>query len=314
MAQLRHLQSDRLWSLSESSQLGRRPNSWIPLTAPCTSGRHAQIIYSGGRWLIVDLGSRNGTRLQNQSVSAIARPLSSGQRIALGSDAGEVFEVVHVDPPEPIAMVPSDPTQRVVGEDGVLCLHDGDRTVLVREQTGRWLMQCDDAEPVEVVTGHVIKRGAVQWTLVLPSHHTVTLEAQASETTTLVIQHSQDLDDFEFAIRRTGHPSRSLGARTYSFMLYVLAQRLLTEQTDPDIAAAEAGWMRVPDLLDELTRANGIEAERTHINMHVLRFRKVIERFASRAPDIPRIERRGDSDRIRLAGPVLIEPLGGCGA
>lgn len=310
MAQLRHVQSDRLWSLSESSQLGRRPNSWIPLTAPCTSGRHAQIVYSGGRWLIFDLGSRNGTRLQNQPVSANGRPLASGQRIALGSDAGEVFEVVHVDPPEPIAMAPSDHTRRVVGEDGVLCLHDGDRTILVREEAGQWLMQCDDATPVEVVTGHVITQGAAQWTLVLPSHHADTLEAHAPEMTTLVIQHSQDLDDFEFAIRRTDHLPRSLGARTYSFMLYVLAQRLLDEQADPDIAAAEAGWMTVPDLLDELTRANGITAERTHINMHVLRFRKVIERFASRAPDGPRIERRTASDRIRLAGSVLMEPLG----
>lgn len=310
MAQLRHLQSGELWSLQDLSVLGRAERSWIPLTAPCTSGRHAQIIYSNGRWLIFDMNSSNGTRLQTQPVSAIAKPLKRGQHIALGGETGEVFEVVHVHPPEPIAAVAPDLTQRVVGEDGVLVIQAGEHTLLVREEAGHWMMQIDDA-PLKPVSGdEVVEFHGTHWTLVLPSLHAKTIEGEVTEPATLVIQHSQDLDDLELGIRSPDRSFETLGARTYSFMLYVLAQRLHADQRLAHIADAEAGWMPVADVLLELTRATGAEVERKHINLHVLRFRKVIERFALLGPDGPRIERRGSSDRIRLAGPVVIEPLG----
>lgn len=310
MAQLRHVASGQIWSLRQSCQLGRRPDCWIPLKAPCTSGRHAQLIHAGGRWLIFDLDSRNGTRLRDRPVGPIATPLEQGQRIALGSATGEVFEVVHVQPPEPIAAVVPGLTRRVVGEDGVICLQADAHTLLVSKEAGQWLMQRDDAPPEPVLTDQIVPFGGEQWALILPSSISETVEGQATETCTLVIQHSQDLEDFELAIRHPSQAMTELGARTYGFMLYMLAQRLIADQADPMISPAEAGWTPVRTMLMHLTRGGGVEVERKHVNLYVMRFRRLMERFVGPDLDGPRIERRSTSDRIRLAGPVVLELLG----
>ena len=309
MAKLRHLQTGHIWHLRESSQLGRHPGCWIVLDAAGTSGRHAQIIYAGGRWLVLDLKSRNGTRLDDEVVGAIAQPLARGQRLTLGRDGGDAFQIVDVDPPEPIAYVKHTPT-RIAGEDGVLYLPDGAGSVLIREEAGQWLIQRDEDTPGPAEPDHTVEAGGVVWTLALPSQQTETVESQVVLSPTLVVQHSQDLDDFELGIRSQGGGTVSLGARTYGLMLYVLAQRLLADQAPPESSAAEAGWMTVSEVLDELSRATLSDVERKHINLHVMRFRRVMKNFEPSDSAGPRIERRKGSDRIRLAGPVLIEPLG----
>jgi V8-like Glu-specific endopeptidase len=52
------------------------------------SGRHAVIVHSGGRWILRDLGSRNGTFVNDRRVSEA--DLVHGDRIRFGTDGPEV--------------------------------------------------------------------------------------------------------------------------------------------------------------------------------------------------------------------------------
>ena len=64
--------------------LGRDPDNTIVLNDTSASGRHARLIQAGGVWWLEDLGSRNGTML-NELKLAKPTPLAEGDIIGIGS-------------------------------------------------------------------------------------------------------------------------------------------------------------------------------------------------------------------------------------
>lgn len=62
--------------------VGREENCDVCIHSPLVSRRHALIYYNGVYWLVRDLGSKNGTRLNGKSVSASV--LKKGDRIQIG--------------------------------------------------------------------------------------------------------------------------------------------------------------------------------------------------------------------------------------
>jgi hypothetical protein len=62
--------------------LGRLPESDVLLSDPGASRRHAEIRHQDGRWVIVDLGSTNGTMVNEAKVGE--RQLTDGDRITIG--------------------------------------------------------------------------------------------------------------------------------------------------------------------------------------------------------------------------------------
>jgi pSer/pThr/pTyr-binding forkhead associated (FHA) protein len=69
--------------LGSSNLLGRAADNAICLDDPLVSAHHARISFAGGQWLLEDLGSRNGTRVNDLMVeSPIA--LAAGDVLTLG--------------------------------------------------------------------------------------------------------------------------------------------------------------------------------------------------------------------------------------
>lgn len=62
--------------------LGRLPDSDIPLADPGASRRHAEIRRENGEWIIADMGSTNGTMVNEHAVGE--RALHDGDRITIG--------------------------------------------------------------------------------------------------------------------------------------------------------------------------------------------------------------------------------------
>ena len=63
--------------------IGRAPGSTLQLDDPSVSRRHARIRYDGERWLVADLGSLNGTRLNGWRISEETE-IRPGDRLSLG--------------------------------------------------------------------------------------------------------------------------------------------------------------------------------------------------------------------------------------
>ncbi len=72
-----------IFPLREVTSLGRAPVNTIVLPDPFVSSRHALIVWREGYWWLEDLGSKNGTTLNDEPVS---RPtiVDAGDLIGIG--------------------------------------------------------------------------------------------------------------------------------------------------------------------------------------------------------------------------------------
>ena len=78
------LSSGRAIPLAADTLLGRAPTSDIQLEDRLISARHARLFRRDGRWLLADLGSTNGTLLNDEPVDG-ERPVEYGDVISIGS-------------------------------------------------------------------------------------------------------------------------------------------------------------------------------------------------------------------------------------
>ncbi len=63
--------------------LGRDPVCDIPIFDETVSAHHARLTYHHGQWWVEDLGSTNGTRL-NQEMVMLPTVLTSGDQVSIG--------------------------------------------------------------------------------------------------------------------------------------------------------------------------------------------------------------------------------------
>jgi len=80
-----------IYDLDEDLVLGRGDHAAIRLDDPFASARHARIYEQAGSVVVEDLGSTNGTYL-NEELLETPRPLHPGDRVRIG-DSEFVFEV-----------------------------------------------------------------------------------------------------------------------------------------------------------------------------------------------------------------------------
>ena len=71
--------------------IGRSPDADVVIASSDVSRRHAEILPEQGGWVLVDLGSTNGVRLNDRAVG-VPTLLTDGDVIEIGS-AELVFEV-----------------------------------------------------------------------------------------------------------------------------------------------------------------------------------------------------------------------------
>ena len=71
--------------------IGRTPGCQLYLNHPRISREHAEITAQDGRYFITDLGSRNGTYLNDQRLGSGRRRLRDGDEIRLGAQVALLF-------------------------------------------------------------------------------------------------------------------------------------------------------------------------------------------------------------------------------
>jgi pSer/pThr/pTyr-binding forkhead associated (FHA) protein len=77
------LQPDDLFALQEHTTLGRAPDNHIVVSDTYVSSYHARLDRRDGEWWLTDLGSRNGTRLNDVPITKSV-PLADGDVIEVG--------------------------------------------------------------------------------------------------------------------------------------------------------------------------------------------------------------------------------------
>lgn len=89
--------------------IGRDSTNTIVINDAEVSRRHSRLTLQGGKYLIEDLGSTNGTFVNNIRLSG-PHVLKSGELISLGEQITLVFEVLSFDPNATMMSQPPKPT------------------------------------------------------------------------------------------------------------------------------------------------------------------------------------------------------------
>lgn len=77
--------------------IGRDPASTISINDPEVSRRHARLIFQGGKYVLEDLGSTNGTFVNGQRLAG-PHVLKAGDVVSLGEQIILMFDAIMVDP------------------------------------------------------------------------------------------------------------------------------------------------------------------------------------------------------------------------
>ncbi|MBI1346917.1 FHA domain-containing protein [bacterium] len=85
-------------SSGQIATIGRAPTNRIAVPDEVCSRNHCEVFYSGGRWVIRDLDSRNGTRVQGEFIEK-DHILTPGEQIQLGSTV--LWYTLDPTPPTP---------------------------------------------------------------------------------------------------------------------------------------------------------------------------------------------------------------------
>lgn len=78
-----------VFDLQTETTIGRAPGCGVVVDDPRVSKLHARLFHSGGRWVVEDLGSTNGTLL-NDHVLDLAKNVGAGDRIQVGEHVLEL--------------------------------------------------------------------------------------------------------------------------------------------------------------------------------------------------------------------------------
>ena len=81
----------------EQLSIGRDSSNEIPVNDAEVSRRHARLTFQGGKFVLDDMGSTNGTFVNGQRLTG-PRVLKSGEVISLGEQIVFVYEAVDSDP------------------------------------------------------------------------------------------------------------------------------------------------------------------------------------------------------------------------
>lgn len=254
--------------VGSSLMVGRSPRNDLQLNKVHVSSQHAVILWTGELWMIRDLGSRNGTFIDQQRISFEHCRLREGSVVAFG-DKLEAWTVISAQPPPAISALDVASGDVALATDGLLTLSAADQEADIFLGASGWICEREH-DVLPVVDGDIIDLGARRWTVrineyterpattgLMPSELSELLLADIE----LVIQVSRDEEFVQVAARARGRTT-DLGARAHNYLLLELARQRLVD-AQGGLPESECGWVAISDL-----------GEGARVNIDVFRIRR----------------------------------------
>lgn len=295
MAVLEHALTGVRHPLTARTLVGRSRACELRLASQQVSSVHAQLAWDGERWLLHDLGSRNGTHLDGRRVRAEQRePLATGSELVFGT-AGERFLLVDASPPGLVAV--ADDGRVAQAEARLLCLpsEDDPEVTLLEQLDGRWQLETEQGSR-PLVDQDQVTAGGVGWRIHLPGPAQYTADGGEAPMSVDHIQLELKVSrDEESMVMRVHHEGRAieLRPRAHDFFLLALARARLADQAQEGLAEAEHGWVYRQDL------ARSLQIDRNLLNLWIYRARRQFTE-AGVLDVAGLVERRPGSEQLRL--------------
>lgn len=298
MGCLEELATGRRITLGQEFLIGRSPGSALVLDDRCVSSQHALLRWRRGRWSVRDLGSRNGTTVDERALQpGRDEALSPGSLLGFGGTT-QRWRLIDEGPPT-VAARQQGGDKRVVGEHGFMALPDSEQPLLTvyRDADGQWLAE-HEGELRRVADQDLLEVAGARWQLWIPQHGAAVDSTRSPgpprtlQRMTARFQVSRDEEYIELDLQAEDGLV-ALGARSHHYMLLLLARRRQADRDNPDLGVTEEGWLYTDELCDML----GCDAK--HLNIQVFRVRQQLAQAGiDNAAEI--IERRPSTRSLRL--------------
>lgn len=277
MASIRDLTTGRTRLLEPEHFIGRAPTCPLCIDERYVSAQHAVLRWTGDRWELKDLGSRNGTFLnQNRLKPGDEHVVHRGERMAFGKVEQE-WELVDEGPPS-MMVVPLDTPEPepVLFEGELLALPSSDdpRVTIYRTE-GSWVLERPDESITPITNLQTFDVAGRIWRFCCTENVSKTSQADFF-TLGLEVRHLQ----LAFSVSRDeefvqlqmscGGETFDMGSRNINYLLLTLARRRLEDAAE-GVAETSCGWVYQEDLAHDPTMAP------PQLNIDVFRLRKLFE-------------------------------------
>lgn len=301
MGCLRHCETGDRCLLMPEHLVGRSPRAALCLKSSYVSAQHASIRWVTSHWELKDLGSRNGTRVNDKSLApGQVRELQVGARISFGR-AEQTWELVDDSPPRAMVVPLDGRDDGIVIEDEMVALPSPEipSATIFRRPDGSWKVEQHDSIAT-LVDGQVLHVQGRKWKFTCPPalSSTSTIDwprfaVRDLQSIRLMFRVSSDEEHVEIRLSGTGSgDDLDLGSRAHNYLLLYLARHRFAE-AEQGVPEAACGWVHRQDILDAL------RIDRERLNLDVFRARKHFALAGVRdAADV--IERRPDTSQLRI--------------
>lgn len=303
MARLRKLASGETRIAEPQHIFGRAPTCSSRLDAGYVSAQHASLRWTGARWVVRDLGSRNGTFLSGERLAVgEERHVRVGMKLAFGKPGNEVWELFDDGPP-PVMAVPLDGSEPVLllGELVAVPSEEDPQVTIYRGNDAAWLLERADEATTAITNQQTFTAGGRTWRFCCVEAVCETVPATSQndlEVRHLQLSFSVSRDEEHVGLRMTcGGRTFEMGARSHNYLLLTLARRRIDDSAG-GIAETSCGWLYQEDL----SRALQVDPAQLHVDVYRLR-----QQFGALgvvdAANI--VERRPRTRQIRIGTPHL---------
>jgi hypothetical protein len=296
MGSIRHLATGEVQLLQPEHLVGRAASANLRLTVRYVSAQHALIRWAAGRWEIKDLGSRNGTFLDDVRVQAGAEvQLRLGCRLSFGKRE-QAWELVSEAPPQVMA-VPLDGGEPALEDGELVALPSSQNPVatIYQDAEGGWVLeQPEQIAPISNL--QVFDVGGRSWRFCCPENHWRTSLADPTselETRNLLLRFSVSRDEEHVHLEAVGG-SRTfdLGSRAHNYLLLTLARKRLADAAE-GVPETSCGWVYQEDLAHDPSMAP------PQLNIDVFRLRQQFAKLGL-ADAATIVERRPRTRQLRI--------------
>lgn len=273
--------------------VGRSRKARLRLENTAVSAEHATLRFANGRWVVRDLGSRNGTWVHGRRLSGGSwHELREGDCLQFAS-SDERWWLVDASAPRAAA---TSGTCHVEDESGLLLLPSADAPeIVIAWSTAGWRIDRRGVW-VPVSDGQEIEVAGRRWTLSLPdigtadnATETTCADETLLESFVLEFRVSLNEETVELALVSDGRRI-VLPERAHHYLLLVLARERLG-------AVGEESWSAGWIARERLLRLIGATPEALNVDIHRAR-RQLANLGLKDAANI--IERRHGAAEIRL--------------
>jgi len=273
MAVLRNSSSGQRTTVEAEHLVGRSPRSALAIAETYVSAQHAAIRWTGERWEVKDLGSRNGTFVgEVKVVPGEHHPLRAGSRLRFGHASQEW--VLEDDGAPSVMVVPLGGGEGIVGESNLVAIPSTEEPLaaIYRGSSGQWLLERQDEPLAPIEDQDTFEVAGKIWRFCCPSVLFPTSSpTEQFQLSKLGLHFFVSRDEEHVEMRALTRESVSLGARNHNYLLLTLA-RMRLRDLEQGIPETACGWVYQDELVKQL------DITPNQLNVEVFRIR---QQFAS---------------------------------